>query len=137
MSGSVVLIIRIVLTIAVYGFVGWSIWALWSDLKVSSISTVMQSVPTIYLDNGIQQFKFSSPEIIIGRDQVNELPIQDKAISARHTRLSYHHGQWWVEDLKSRNGTFINEKQVLSSIVVTAGDKIKCATQEFQISFDE
>ena len=137
MSGLVVLIIRIVLCIAIYGFVGWSIWVLWSDLKVSSKSTVMQTVPAIYLDNGTEQFKFSSPEIIIGRDQANDLLIQDKAVSTRHTKLSYHHGQWWVEDLKSRNGTFINEKQVLDPIVITAGDKIKCAAQEFQISFDE
>jgi pSer/pThr/pTyr-binding forkhead associated (FHA) protein len=137
MSGLVVLNIRIILTLAIYGFVGWSIWVLWNDLKVSSKSTVMKSVPTVYLDNGVQQFKFSSPEVIIGRDQANELPIQDKAVSARHTRLSYHHGQWWVEDLKSRNGTFLNEKQVVNPIVITAGDMIRCATQEFEVSFDE
>jgi len=137
MSGLVVLIIRIVLCIAVYGFIGFSIWVLWRDLKESSKSIRSQKASTIILDYGDEQLQFSTPEIIIGRDQACDLTIQDKAVSAQHTRLSYHHGQWWVEDLKSRNGTFINEKLVAEAIVIALGDKIKCATQEFRVIFEE
>lgn len=50
---------------------------------------------------------FTDAEIIIGRDPNSQLTIVNEMVSAQHARLSYHHNQWWVEDLHSTNGTFL------------------------------
>lgn len=52
------------------------------------------------------------PETTLGADPANTLPIHDPFVSARHARLSWDGASWWIEDLGSRNGTFVNQAQV-------------------------
>ncbi|MBI4497654.1 MAG: FHA domain-containing protein [Chloroflexi bacterium] len=49
----------------------------------------------------------------IGRDPDNTVMIPDPRVSARHARLVWRNGQWWVEDLGSTNGTLLNGRPVL------------------------
>ncbi len=137
MSGLIVLVIRILLSITIYVFLGWSLWLLWRDLKETSRLVSVRNAPIICLDNGLEQSNFSISEVLIGRDEACDFRLQEKAVSARHTRLSHHHGQWWVEDLNSRNGTFINGEPVEEAMVLTTGDCIKCGTVEIQITIEE
>lgn len=44
----------------------------------------------------------------IGRERGNTVSIPDPRISSRHARLEWRDGQWWVEDVGSANGTFVN-----------------------------
>ncbi len=60
----------------------------------------------------------------IGRAADNPLRFEDSAISAYHARISYRGGQWWLEDLGSRNGTFLNGLRVDEPLVITYGDEI-------------
>ncbi|MFU8774027.1 MAG: FHA domain-containing protein, partial [Anaerolineales bacterium] len=43
---------------------------------------------------------------------------------AQHARLSFHHNQWWIEDMGSKNGTFLNQQFVATPLVVTSGDEL-------------
>src|SRR5690348_5885377 len=52
------------------------------------------------------------PVTTIGRGPTNTIVLEDSRISSEHTRLTYHDRQWWVEDLGSRNKTFLNGNQV-------------------------
>ena len=36
--------------------------------------------------------------------------------------LTYRQSQWWIEDLHSTNGTFLNQEAVLEPVVITDGD---------------
>src|SRR5262245_45072156 len=58
----------------------------------------------------------------IGRGEVGGIPLQDAAISRRHARISYDGRRWTVEDLGSRNGTFVNGAQVPGEI---SGDELR------------
>jgi len=60
----------------------------------------------------------------IGRAYTNHVFLNDGHISAEHALLSYRHQRWWLEDLESTNGTFINRQQVRGSTVVNYGDVI-------------
>lgn len=50
------------------------------------------------------------PETRLGSGPGNDIVLHDKYVSAQHTLLSWDGAGWWVEDLNSRNGTFINRK---------------------------
>lgn len=130
MTGIVVLILRIALTIALYSFLGWALYVLWRDLRQQGDLLSKQKVPNVqlawYSGTDVSQKEFQSAEILIGRDPSVDCPIQNETISARHARLSYHHKQWWLEDLNSTNGTFLNQAPVDIPTVIVSGDEFQC-----------
>jgi pSer/pThr/pTyr-binding forkhead associated (FHA) protein len=60
--------------------------------------------------------------------------LEDAAASARHARLSYHHNQWWLEDLGSTNGTLLNQEKLALPTVVISGDEFRCGETRFTIT---
>ena len=48
----------------------------------------------------------------IGRDAANALLLKDNGISRKHAAIAYEDGDWWVTDLDSRNGTFVDGQKV-------------------------
>ena len=78
--------------------------------------------------------RFVQAEVTIGRDPACECPVDDDAISARHARLTYHHNQWWLEDLDSTNGTLINREKLAIPTVVISGDEFRCGGTIFTIT---
>ena len=59
--------------------------------------------------------------------------MKDTTVSVRHARLSHHHGQWWLEDLGSTNGTKLNKDKVSIPTVVINGDVIECGKASISI----
>lgn len=129
MSGIVVLIIRIFLAIALYTFLGWALYTMWRDLNIHSQVLASQKAPAITLTRiGQDEFEpasYQKSELFIGRDQTATVPVEDETVSARHARMIYRHNQWWIEDLKSTNGTFLNEEPVNTMTVLVSGDEIR------------
>ena len=113
MIGVIFLILRILSSIALYCFLAVAILTIWRELqKTSTILTTRNTPPIRFkrLDfEGLDQKEFLIPVISIGRDPASDYPISDETVSAYHARLSYHHQQWWVEDLNSTNGTMLND----------------------------
>jgi pSer/pThr/pTyr-binding forkhead associated (FHA) protein len=64
----------------------------------------------------------------IGRDAGDGLALRDPEVSRRHARVSAHDGVAYLEDLRSSNGTFLNERRVRQSIEVQPGDVIDVGT---------
>lgn len=62
--------------------------------------------------------------IYIGRSKVCALRLDSADISARHARMGYEGGEFWIEDLGSTNGTFINQQQISGRVAVPAGTAI-------------
>ena len=78
---------------------------------------------------------FRNPEITLGRDPHSDIYLENETVSAQHARLSYHHGQWWLEDLESRNGTMLNGETVDTATIIVNNDKIQCGKAELKIRF--
>jgi pSer/pThr/pTyr-binding forkhead associated (FHA) protein len=129
MSAIILLIIRLAMVIALYGFLGWAVWTLWRDIKRQDELMAARRIPEIKLTKqvgaGEVSYEFSTPDILVGRDQTCDLVLNEKTVSAEHARLSYHHGNWWVEDLQSRNGTLLNLEILSTSAVVVSGDELQ------------
>lgn len=64
-------------------------------------------------------------QYIVGRDNDAGLVVSRNSVSRQHARLYVDDdGRWWVEDLNSTNGTFINEARIRSH-ALTDSDQIR------------
>ncbi len=141
MSGIVVLTFRMLMAAAVYVFLGWALWMIWQDLRQEGQKASVRIFPPIRLEvrarNRILVSKtFSKPEIILGRNPACDISIEDETASAQHAKLSYHHNQWWVEDLNSTNGTKLNRQKLTLPTVLTSDDEIQCGKTKVFVSMD-
>lgn len=59
----------------------------------------------------------------LGRDPSNELALEDEEVSRFHARIKQRGSLFIIEDLDSRNGTFVNGDRVVNSIIKN-GDNI-------------
>jgi len=64
----------------------------------------------------------------IGRSVECELRLDDTYVSQQHARIFDRSGNWYVEDLGSTNGTFVNEQKLVAPAMLTPGDKIRVGT---------
>lgn len=63
--------------------------------------------------------------MVIGRAPDAELRLDDTFVSSQHARIFGRNGSWYVEDLGSTNGTFVNEQKLLAPAMVQPGDSIR------------
>jgi len=142
MSASIVLALRIITAIALYAFLAWALYSLYREVQRQGFTLATRRVPGISLmvkqGSGSMSLRhFAQPEIILGRDPGSDVPLLDDTVSARHARMTYHHGQWWLEDLSSTNGTFLNSTPISMPTVITSGDEITCGSVSLNISLSE
>lgn len=140
MIGIVVLILRFFLAVSLYGFLIWALYTLWRELKANQMLSV-QKVPSISIrllepEDSIAQL-FTVSQVIVGRDPTCEICLPSELVSAQHAKFSYHHNQWWVEDLQSTNGTFLNDERVYTPTVLIAGDEVRCGRINLLMGFNE
>lgn len=131
MSAVLLLGLRVLAAAALYAFIGWTLYLLWRSLQQETVFLSSRKVTPINLliqtsGESSQTLRFSQGDILIGRDPECEVILEDAAASARHARLSYHHNQWWLEDLQSTNGTKLNNETAQTAAIVVNGDTIQC-----------
>lgn len=130
MSGTVLLALRILFTIALYVFLGWALYILWKDFKRQTSELAGKQPPSLTIfyqtESEVKSNPFNTTEITIGRDPACDCILNDSTVSATHARLYYRQGQWWVEDLRSTNGTFLNQDPVFTPLVLTNADQLRC-----------
>lgn len=64
-------------------------------------------------------------EQTLGRAAGCQITLDDTYVSQLHARIFNKDGQWFVEDLGSTNGTYLNTKRVSSPLAVKRGDQVK------------
>ena len=64
-------------------------------------------------DQRPQTLPLDRPSITIGRSSDNDVVLDDPGVSRNHVRLERMGDEWGVVDLKSSNGTFLNQSRLL------------------------
>lgn len=72
-------------------------------------------------------------QITIGRAEDSTLVITDDYASARHARLMPRSGQWFVEDLGSTNGTYLDRAKVSGPTPVPLGVPIRIGRTSLEL----
>ena len=72
-----------------------------------------------------EEYELTRPEIIIGRDPNVDISIPSPAVSRHHARLTREGEGYFLEDLGSSNGTFLNGERLLERRLLKAGDQIR------------
>jgi hypothetical protein len=128
-SAIILLVLRILLSGLLYAFFGLAIYTLLRDLKQQGELLAARQPPPLTLislvKTNMQSLHYTKPEIILGREPGCDFPLDDQTVSSQHARLSYHQHQWWLEDLASKNGTFLNGEAVTAPVVITNGDELR------------
>ncbi len=136
-----ILILRILGAIVLLAFVGLIAWMMLKDLQLltsksaSSLTSrgtlVVVSEPTNGTPEGI--FYPLYAVTTLGRSPANDVIIKDDYTSNEHARISWIDSQWWLEDLGSSNGTFINDLPINKATVITNGDLITVGATQFRV----
>src|SRR6478735_12841722 len=71
-----------------------------------------------------KRLDFEKDEITIGRVPGNDVILPKGNVSKRHSRVVRQDGRFFVVDLKSTNGTYLNGRRITTPSVVRPGDKI-------------
>jgi sigma-B regulation protein RsbU (phosphoserine phosphatase) len=82
-----------------------------------------------------QDFRFSldGDQFVLGRDpELCNVHIPNQTVSKKHAQITRANGAYTIEDLKSRNHTFINNKEVAQPTPLNHEDRIKICDFIFQ-----
>ena len=69
--------------------------------------------------------------LTLGRKGDNDIVIKDPYVSKTHFMVVKDEKEYFLEDLKSSNGTYLNGQILLDVIKLTNGDRIKVGNIEF------
>lgn len=71
--------------------------------------------------------ELDSEPVVVGRHPDCHIRVLDDTVSRRHAQISYRDGRFFVEDLGSRNGTYLNGRKVTASARLMHRDKVSIA----------
>jgi hypothetical protein len=75
-------------------------------------------------------------EAVLGRQPGCDVLIDVGAVSRRHAKVLREGGDYYVEDLQSRNGTFLNDQKLEFRRVLKHGDQVRVCDVEFEFLLD-
>ena len=66
----------------------------------------------------------ATPGAVIGREQC-EVLLTDPGVSRQHARFCEIDGHLALEDLGSKNGTYVNDERITGSVAIRPGDTLR------------
>jgi len=99
----------------------------------------LSELPMLVVQGGPQSGQFyvltQKSTTCLGRAQANDIVLDDVSVSGQHCRVRFESGHFVVHDLKSTNGTFVNERRVTRH-PLKPGDVLKLGETLVQFKLD-
>lgn len=88
-------------------------------------------------ESGIsKKFELDKEVMTMGRHPNCHVVIEDNSVSRFHAQITFDGREFFVEDLESRNGTFLNEARLFRPALLQEGDTIRVCDFSFTFHFD-
>ncbi len=86
--------------------------------------------------NDGREIKINVPEFIIGRGETAHLRPASDLVSRQHCAIRLKDGKVEIEDLGSRNGSFVNDEQLKEVHLAKSGDRLRIGRLNFEVVID-
>jgi phosphoserine phosphatase RsbU/P len=103
-----------------------------SDNLRSLVQVAMATLKVHKGPNPGQEYKLDRDNHVMGRHPDCEIVLDVGAVSRQHARILRQNGSFYVEDLKSRNGTFVNDQLVEGQRQLKDQDEVKICDLVFK-----
>jgi pSer/pThr/pTyr-binding forkhead associated (FHA) protein len=80
-------------------------------------------------------FAVAKTSATLGRGQENTIRLDDLSVSRRHARIAYRQGGYWLSDLGSMGGTWVNGTRLNAPRRIAAGEVIDIGLCRLTVSF--
>ena len=87
-------------------------------------------------DKELKALETDKPEITIGRNENSDIHINNLGASKKHARIFRRNGEYIIEDLKSTNGTLMNNKSIITA-KLTGKDVVTIGKHNLYISIQD
>lgn len=91
---------------------------------------------TLKNTSNAQAFELNKTSYSIGREEGCDILLKDGHPSRMHAQIIFKEGHLLVDDLDSKNGTFVNNNRITHATRIKPGDRIKFSTNEFILLSD-
>lgn len=81
-----------------------------------------------------KQFTIHGEKLVFGREAPADVIVDDKAASRRHAQVYKKGNKWWLRDLDSTNGTYLDGPLKGAERILWDGDVFKIGEWEFTFS---
>ncbi len=126
--------LRLLLSIILYTFLGLAFYILWRNLQADSQPTREPPPTPARLKGKDEQLFTLQPYTSVGRSANNTLVLEDPFASNHHALIFWQEKRWWLEDLESHNGTRLNGETVTFPAPLASGDTLMFGETEFQFT---
>lgn len=139
--GETLLWVRLAFAAALYSFVSLLFYMLWRSLELGEKRPQNDFAPArlVLLSNPERPKQVYSlrPITAVGRAADNDIVLNDPFASAHHALILWRDGRWWIEDLGSQNGTWLNDELVPRLAALAFGDLIRIGQTELFFEADD
>ena len=77
----------------------------------------MLKISLKFHDRVLKEIENDQDKITIGRNEDNDIQINNMAVSGNHARITRDQDDYYIEDLNSTNGTFVNGEKIRKRIL--------------------
>lgn len=92
----------------------------------------MALLEVLHGDLSEKMLPLSDENIVIGRHPGSNIVLDNHAVSRRHARITRSNGLYFIEDLRSRNGTWLNGERIQSKTPLRDDDEIRVCEVKFR-----
>jgi pSer/pThr/pTyr-binding forkhead associated (FHA) protein len=62
-----------------------------------------------------------------------DIKLADQGVSKKHARIYLRKGEWWLEDLNSANGTYVDDQRISQPVLLSPGLVFTMSRQQFEV----
>ena len=100
-------------------------WVSWSVARIRN-AWRQPRTPRLVLPHG--------GSVLIGRSRACACIVSDASVSRQHAVIRHGDGAWWLSDLGSMNGTYVNGARIVDDVEIRPGDEVAFGAAAYRLA---